>query len=265
MQRDCAADAPPKRAVSRSENSGGDGKIRLDHFHFQASCIRGEAIDACVVVEAGFHVRIRSRHGQLPAANIERLLCSQYLGASERVVFDAPDDLTRQSHVDQFAGLTAYERPPIPLRLQHLSVSSRFNRVGPIGGDDSVAVFEFNIWRQRRVGLFHRRRESRQAMRRRQVIRHARFCPRRDRQRKTQRALTHQPNACRTLAVLSEELKSRDARQSRNRRERCDAFAIERIHQRRVRVSELAKQARRLLPFAFARDVRVVAAAEGED
>src|ERR1044072_4608403 len=98
-----------------------------------------------------------------------------------------------------------------------------------------------------------------------QVVRHSRLWPRRDRQRKTKHALPHYPNTRRSLRCLTKELETRNLRQRRRDWKCRDAFLIERVHDRRVRVGQLAEESGRLLPLAIPRDVSVVNASECKD
>src|ERR1700686_2837328 len=101
-------------------------------------------------------------------------------------------------------------------------------------------------------------------MRRRQVISHAGFRPRCDRQGEINWPLSHQPDSRRSIAPTKEN-ESCNIRSVYLTRKLCDVFAVQRFHESSLSQRAFAKEIYRLLPFAFARDVGVVAAAKGED
>src|SRR5437588_12042617 len=94
-----------------------------------------------------------------------------------------------------------------------MSILCRCDFVRAVSCYNHAPIAEFEIGYKRGIGLFDRCGESRQAMRRRQIIGHARFSACRDRQRETQRPLSHQPHTSLTL-IAAEEFKSRDIMKS---------------------------------------------------
>src|SRR5437016_3532633 len=101
-------------------------------------------------------------------------------------------------------------------------------------------------------------------MRRRQIIGDAGFRSSRDRQREINWSLSRQPNSGRSLSVTKEN-EARYVWPGDFRRKRCDLFIRKSAHESRLCQRTLAEKVYRLLPFAFACDVCIIAAAKRKD
>ena len=145
---------------------------------------------------------------------------------------------------NRFPVLSADDGEAAPGRTQRPAIGAGYDFVGAIGRGQHPAVRHLEVRRAGRNGLFHGRRESGKAMRRRQIVGDAGPGAARDRQREAQRTLAHQPHAGGTIAA-AEELESRHGRQVWLRRERGDVLGREHAHQRVLRPSAPCRRTRR--------------------
>src|SRR2546427_1375263 len=107
-------------------------------------------------------------------------------------------------------------------------------------------------------------RKTRQTVRRRQIIGDTGFRSSRDRQREINWPLSHQPNSGRSISVTKEN-EARYVWPGDFRRKRCDLFIRKSAYESRLGQCTLAEKVYRLLPFAFACDVCIIAAAKRKD
>src|SRR5260370_11896078 len=77
-------------------------------------------------------------------------------------------------------------------------------------------------------------------------------------------SLANDPNAKLTAKSILEELKTSDVTQGRAGRKIFEAFAFESLHEHFVGSYHFCEEGCGLLPFAFLRDIAVVASAESE-
>ena len=131
------------------------------------------------------------RHREPPPANRQRRARLKSFFAREGRPLNAEDHLAGQVRVDVGTRLAADECPTLPHQPQRAAIRRRFDDVCAIGGDDDAAILKLDVWHERRKAQLDRRGESREPMRRRQVVRNSRLRARGDRQAEAQRPLPH--------------------------------------------------------------------------
>ena len=107
----------------------------------------------------------------------------------------AATDVRIETRIDELARLRAELRPSRPARAHSTAVRRGLDRVRAIRRHDRPSVVQLQKRRQRRHELFDGRRETRQAVGRRQIVGDARPCGRGDRQRESDVTLPHEPDA----------------------------------------------------------------------
>ena len=166
--------------------------------------------------------------------------------------------------VFELSRLAADDRPATPHRAQTFPVGRRLQLVRAVRSREHAPVREFDERHERWVDLLDRRGEARESVRRGQVVCDARLRARRYRQREVEGPAPHDPHARLPLAA-AEELEAREVGPLYLGREPLHVLRGERLGEQLLRERRLAEEARRLLPLALARDVRVVAATVCED